>query len=206
MRVQVLVSSSDCYTHPGSPMALVQTAKLCELRSLLFTPRDNNVSVLSLSVFSLFPSLPFIRSLDALSLFHHSLPCCTSSPGWPSVTFTPCPGWLSLYGWLWCPEHQRRTSYAVNSWGSSPCWWSKPPRTSWVFICTHTWLSSVTEFLKMSHQFKRLYSRLGSREPYENAFSNICLSYYKMAFSSCMDTANWPIVETTSFHLWDEKW
>lgn len=57
--VWVRASLSDCYKHThnrGSPMASAQTAKLCELRSLLFTPRDNNVSVLSLSVFSLFPS------------------------------------------------------------------------------------------------------------------------------------------------------
>lgn len=54
----------------GSPMAWVQTAKLCELRSLLFTPIDNNVSVLSLSVFSLFPL--FFHSLCP-SFIHTSL-------------------------------------------------------------------------------------------------------------------------------------
>ena len=106
-------------------------------------PRDNNVSVPSLSVFSLFPSFPFVHSPHALSVFHPTLPHRTSSPGWPSATFTPCLGWLSLSGWPWCLGHRRRTSSAVSSWGSSPCWWSRPPRTSWVSTCSHT--CSVTE-------------------------------------------------------------
>lgn len=103
-------------TQPGSPMASVQTAKLCELRSLLFTPRDNNVTVLSL-----FPSFPLIPSLHALSLFHPSFPRCTSSPGWPSATSTPCPAWLSPSGWPWCLGRLRRTSSAATSWGSCLC-------------------------------------------------------------------------------------
>ncbi len=117
-------------------MAWAQTAKLCELRSLLFTPRDNNVSVLSF--FSLFPSLPSLHSICALFLFHPCIPCCTSPPEWPSAIFTPCPASLSPSGWPWCLEHQRRTSCVVTSWGSFPCWWSRPPRTSWV-SCSHAW-------------------------------------------------------------------
>lgn len=105
-------------------------------------PRDNNVSVLSLSVFSLSNSFPFIRSLTALSLFHPAFRRCTSSAGWPSATSTPCPVWQSRSGWLWCLEHQRRTSSVVTSWGSSPCWWSRPPRTSWVSTRNNTCLHS----------------------------------------------------------------
>lgn len=86
-------------------------------------------------------------SLSSQSLVHFYLlsplllsflPRHTSSPGWPSVTSTQCPAWPSPSGWPWCLEHRRRTSSVVNSWGNSLCWWSRPPRTSWVSSCSYT--------------------------------------------------------------------
>lgn len=117
------VSELDCHKQglPG------QTTKPCELRSLLFTTRDNDVSVFCL--FHPFLSFP----LHALALFH---PLPSTSPGWPSVTSTLCPVWPSLSGWPWCLERRRRTSCVASSWGTCPFWWSRPPRTSWVLFST----------------------------------------------------------------------
>lgn len=103
----------------------------------LFCSPQGTITLLSyLSVFSLSPpSLSYILSMPRPSLIApppHPL-VCSSSPGWPSVTSTPCLEWLSLSGWLWCLACQRRTSSAVSSWGSFHFWWSRPPRTSWVF-------------------------------------------------------------------------
>lgn len=50
-------SACDKRTQWGSPMASVQTVKLCELRSPLFSLWDNNLSVLS--PFCLSPIIPF---------------------------------------------------------------------------------------------------------------------------------------------------
>lgn len=49
--VKSKIEECEClsFPHTGSPMASEQTVKLCELGSLLFTPRDNDASVLSVS-------------------------------------------------------------------------------------------------------------------------------------------------------------
>lgn len=141
-RERVHARSSDCYKHRYSKGLLWPQ---CRQRSsvnwdLFCLPQETITSLFSLCFLS-FSLFPFIWTVHGLPLFHRSLPRCTSSPGWPSVTSTPCPEWPNPSGWLWCLEHQRRTSSAVNSWGSFLCWWSRPPRTSWVSPYSSTYFT-----------------------------------------------------------------
>lgn len=123
------------YTHTGSPMVSVADSKALLTEISFVHPRGQS-HFCPICLFSLFPLLLF-HTFSPCPVRLSSLPphplVCSSSPGWPSVTSTPCLEWLSLSGWLWCLACRRRTSSAVSSWGSFHFWWSRPPRTSWVF-------------------------------------------------------------------------
>lgn len=159
VREYVRHTHTHTYTHTGSPMVSVADSKALLTEISFVHPRGQS-HFCPICLFSLFPLLLF-HTFSPCPVRLSSLPphplVCSSSPGWPSVTSTPCLEWLSLSGWLWCLACRRRTSSAVSSWGSFHFWWSRPPRTSWVFgyffkIPVHTQDTQDCHFctLKMS--------------------------------------------------------